>query len=186
MIELRNDPSPREVRLFGLLWLLFCVGVGLVLLWRPEGLVGAAGFLSVAWVVSLLFNPAPRRDQALGFLMPALFGLAGGTVEAALLGPRDAALAATAAGAAGALLIWVVPSLGRRVWVGWMLAAFPIGWTISHAVLAAVYYLVLTPIGLLMRLVGRDPMRRRLDPRAETYWIEREGRRDSTSYFRQF
>ncbi len=34
---------------------------------------------------------------------------------------------------------------------------------------AAVYYLVLTPVALLVRLV-RDPLHRRRDSRADTYW----------------
>jgi hypothetical protein len=67
-----------------------------------------------------------------------------------------------------------------------MLAALPIGWTISHLVLGAVYYLVLTPIGLVMRLLGRDPMQRRFDRSAKSYWIERTPRTDPSRHFRQF
>ena len=40
--------------------------------------------------------------------------------------------------------------------------------------LALVYYLVLTPIGLVSRLV-RDPLRRRFDARAASYWIRLDG-----------
>jgi hypothetical protein len=39
-------------------------------------------------------------------------------------------------------------------------------WTL---LLGAVYYLVLTPVALVVRLV-RDPLRRRWDPRRHTYW----------------
>ena len=55
------------------------------------------------------------------------------------------------------------PSLARPVYVGWMIAVFPIGWTVSHLVLAAIYYFVFTPIGWLLRWSGRDAMQRRLD-----------------------
>ena len=41
-------------------------------------------------------------------------------------------------------------------------------------VMGAMYYVVLTPAGLLMRLIGTDPMRRRFDREAATYWIPRE------------
>ena len=44
------------------------------------------------------------------------------------------------------------------MFLGWMYAAFPIGWTISHLLLLAVYYFVLTPVGLALRLTGRDPV----------------------------
>ena len=69
------------------------------------------------------------------------------------------------------------------IYLGMAYAAFPIGLVISHAILAAVYYAVLTPIGLLMHLVGRDPMRRRFDPQAESYWIERKPDEDVQPIF---
>jgi uncharacterized membrane protein len=80
----------------------------------------------------------------------------------------------------------VAPVLVRPVYVVWMGLAFPIGWTVSHVMMLAVFYLVLTPIGISMRLCGRDPMRRRMDRDAKTYWLPRSARKDLTSYFRQF
>jgi hypothetical protein len=89
---------------------------------------------------------------------------------------------AVAAGAVGVAR----PTWFRYVYIGWMYAAFPIGWTVSHLVLAATYYLLFTPIGLIMRLFGRDPMQRTFDPTASTYWIARKERTDPDRYFRQF
>ena len=51
MIQVKTDPTPREVRTFGLLWLVFFAAVGGLSLWRPEGLVGAGVVLSLAWIV---------------------------------------------------------------------------------------------------------------------------------------
>jgi hypothetical protein len=82
--------------------------------------------------------------------------------------------------------VWIAPALGRKLYVGWMLAAVPIGWTLTHLILGVIYYLVLTPIGLLMRLVGKDPMRRRLERDASSYWIERDEAAGSERYFKQF
>jgi hypothetical protein len=36
------------------------------------------------------------------------------------------------------------------------------------------FFCVLTPMALLMRMTGRDAMKRRFDPTARTYWIERD------------
>lgn len=80
----------------------------------------------------------------------------------------------------------VAPSLVRVVYVVWMALAFPIGWTVSHLMMLVVYYIVLTPIGLVMRLCGRDPMQRRIDRDAKSYWLARSNREDLKSYFRQF
>ncbi len=40
-------------------------------------------------------------------------------------------------------------------------------------VLGALFYGVVTPVGIIMRLFGRNPLRRRRDPRATTYWTDR-------------
>jgi hypothetical protein len=45
---------------------------------------------------------------------------------------------------------------------------------ISPIVLGIVFYLCIAPIGWIMRLVGKDPLRLRFEPDAETYWIARE------------
>ena len=60
---------------------------------------------------------------------------------------------------------------GRRMslMVGWTAAVFPIGWVMSYVLLGGVYFLVLTPIGLAMRICGRDPMQRKFDRQAKTY-----------------
>jgi hypothetical protein len=80
----------------------------------------------------------------------------------------------------------VVPGFLRGVYVAMAYAAFPVGWVVSIVVLAIVYFAVITPVGVLMRLLGRDPMTRRFDARAETYWVPHRTRDEPESYFRQF
>lgn len=74
----------------------------------------------------------------------------------------------------------------RPLFVGWMCAAFPIGWLVSHTLLAIVYYLAVTPIGLVLRAFGRDALQRQTDPAATSYWSERHETRDESRYFRQY
>jgi len=45
---------------------------------------------------------------------------------------------------------------------------------ISPFFLGIVFYLCVTPIGFIMRLTGKDPMRRKFEPAAKSYWIVRE------------
>ncbi|MCA9116606.1 MAG: hypothetical protein KDA79_16100 [Planctomycetaceae bacterium] len=78
------------------------------------------------------------------------------------------------------------PASVRLYYLGWMLVVFPIGWVTSHLILGVVYYFVLTPVGLILRLCGHDPMLRRADPSATSYWQKRPERTDSDRYFRQF
>jgi hypothetical protein len=81
-------------------------------------------------------------------------------------------------------LVW--PEVLRIVYVLASYTTFPIGFVISYIILVVVYYLVLTPIGLIMRLTGYDPMQRRFDRGAKTYWSPREQDETTEQYFRQF
>src|SRR5687768_9922975 len=67
-----------------------------------------------------------------------------------------AILAAAAIGIGIGGLIW--PQAVRWFYVGWLMAAFPIGWANSHLVLAVIFYAVLTPLAILFRLIGRDAL----------------------------
>ena len=44
---------------------------------------------------------------------------------------------------------------------------------VSPIVMALLFYLTVTPLALLMRVLGKDPLRLRHDPNAASYWIER-------------
>ncbi|TWT58497.1 hypothetical protein KOR42_18720 [Thalassoglobus neptunius] len=78
------------------------------------------------------------------------------------------------------------PRLVRWIYFGWMAAVFPIGWVVSHLIMAMVYYLVVTPVGMIRRRRHGDPLHREFDPEADSYWVERPGQKPDESYFRQF
>lgn len=80
----------------------------------------------------------------------------------------------------------LVPPFRKWIFAGWLAAVFPIGWIVSHVLLALVFYLLVFPIGLMMRLFRYDALKRRLNPKAESYWIKRGPARDPQDYFRQF
>lgn len=130
-------------------------------------------------------NPS-RRDLRIFSLGLIVFS----ALMAAVLYGRHAEIAAAATiFATGGLLgivCWFVPSVARRLYVGWMLAFFPVGWVLSHVVLLIVFYAVLTPIGLLLRLCGHDPLHRRFETAARSYWKPRRERRRPSDYFRPF
>ena len=89
------------------------------------------------------------------------------------------------AGVAVGLVGVVQPAAIRWIYSGWMIAVFPIGWTISRLMLAALFYLVFTPVALVFRVVRRDALRlRRQDGRS--YWTPKPGATSTDQYFRQF
>ncbi len=84
------------------------------------------------------------------------------------------------------LVSLIQPRILQPLFVVLMVVTFPVGIVVSHLLIAAVYYLVITPIGLLLRLRGRDAMKRRFPGGEESYWVERETVEDQRRYFRQF
>jgi hypothetical protein len=84
------------------------------------------------------------------------------------------------------LLYYSIPPLRRPVYRAWIYAVLPIGWVVSHLLLATIYYFLLTPIGILMRLFGYDPLQRKFDRSRKSYWVARETKRDPASYFKQY
>jgi len=83
----------------------------------------------------------------------------GGEVPAWVLGGVGAALVM-----AGAL----VPGRLGPVYGAWMAVARALSMITTPIVLGIVYFFVVTPLGLLLRLSGRDPLRHR--PRDGSYW----------------
>jgi hypothetical protein len=57
---------------------------------------------------------------------------------------------------------------------------------LSYAILGFLFYGLITPLGLLFRAIGKDPLHRRFDRDAPTYWTDPRPRRGKASYFRQF
>jgi hypothetical protein len=80
----------------------------------------------------------------------------------------------------------VCPPVARLVYRSWMLLLFPVAVVLSYVVLGFVYYAVLTPIALVHRLCGGDPLERRFDRDAPSYWRPRSGERSVERSFRQF
>lgn len=137
LINLLVDPTRRDLRQFGCIWLpLFCALVG-YLTWRPESSLKFAAWIWGAGALSLILG-----------------------------------------------LLW--PTALRPMFVALIYVTAPIGFVVSHAVLLLVYYGVITPVGLLLRLFGRSPIDRSFDPAASTYWRPCNRDRSTESYFRQF
>ncbi len=80
-------------------------------------------------------------------------------------------------------LIW--PKFLRSIFVGWMMAVFPIGWFVSHVLLSVVYYGLFTPMAVIFRLRGRDALRLR-PVGQDSYWQLKPQPVGVASYFRQF
>lgn len=83
------------------------------------------------------------------------------------------------AGPVGAVLIaWAMlhPASLSVIHRPWMAIAEKIGWFNSRIILLVLFYVILTPIGFIMRLSGKDPLSRTLDRQEQSYRIRTEPR----------
>lgn len=78
------------------------------------------------------------------------------------------------------------PKSLKPVYLTTVYLTLPIGYVVSHLILAVIYYLLITPMGLIMRLARYDPLKRKFEPTAKSYWITRSDNRSPTTYFRQY
>ena len=79
----------------------------------------------------------------------------------------------------------VAPRILAPAYRVWMKLAEVLAWINTRILLGVVFFGVVTPIGLVMRLLGRDPMRRQLEPNGESIGSARVPR-PATHMLRQF
>lgn len=137
-------------------------------------------------LMEIEWHPTPRQLRIFG-----ASGLATSVVAAGVLhyvwgiaGPWPWVV--LAAGAGVFLCSRVSRKVTRGLYLGLTLAAMPIGLGVSYLLLGAFYFLLLTPLALVFRLIGRDAMRRKYDPKAQSYWIAHAPAENMERYLRQF
>jgi multisubunit Na+/H+ antiporter MnhG subunit len=73
------------------------------------------------------------------------------------------------------------------LFIGATVIAFPIGWAVTQAVLAVMFYLVLTPVAVVFRTRGRDELQlRRESKESSSFWIPRGDPPEPGRYLKQF
>jgi len=93
------------------------------------------------------------------------------------------AIASVSVGVVLALLSFVAPAIVTPLADGWSFIGKTIGRITTPILLTIVFVVIVTPLGLLLRLFGSDPLRLKRDPKAPSYWIERKQRTFSPEDF---
>jgi hypothetical protein len=115
-----------------------------------------------------------RRTRIVGAILYGVFANAAGVLY--ILGQPGWAVAALPVALAGLLAL----TLPRA----WMRVGHAVGRVVTAVLLALVFVLVVCPLALVMRLVGRDALR--LRGRSESYWEPKAPPRGARSYFDAF
>jgi hypothetical protein len=73
-------------------------------------------------------------------------------------------------------LLWLpalfMPSVLRPVYTTWMRIGHVLGWVNTRIILGVLFYVMILPMGLIMRLFGKDPMTRKRDETVSSYRIK--------------
>lgn len=141
-------------------------------------------------MIDLNLNPSKKELRTFSLCAVAFLAIVAWIVWRKT-GSAPAAIGIFAAGIAVGLLGMTIPQALKPVFVGLMIVNYPIGWVVTHIVMAFIFYCVVTPVGVIMRLSGRDPMERAFDRTAKTYWKRRSHQGEGivggkSRYFRQF
>ena len=89
-------------------------------------------------------------------------------------------------GAATFCLSWLNPQWIKPVYIALMVVAAPIGFIVSLTLISSIFVLMVTPVGLIFRLMGRDSMNKIPDSSAESYWHHRSTTPAPASYLKQY
>lgn len=115
------------------------------------------------------WNPGPAKVRTFGLLLAGL-SLPLAAFWAWRGHPLAGGIIAGAGLSLGALTAAFPGSVGLNFYKAWMGLSFVIGSIVSPLILGLVYYGVLTPMALAMRLGGRDALRLKR-PEGGTYWV---------------
>ncbi len=137
-------------------------------------------------LIEVQWHPTPKQLRVFG-----VGGLLASVVAALVLHFVWSAAAlwtiiVLAAGAALCLCSLISPAVTRILYLGLTLVALPIGFVVSFVLLAIFYFLLLTPVAFIFRVIGRDVLCRRFDAAAESYWVPHKPSEDTERYFHQF
>ena len=133
-------------------------------------------------LVEMNWHPTDRQLRQFGVIGLVMLPLLGWLWSSGVLGIGILA----AVGLVLAALGLTYPQTLRPIFVGLSLVSLPIGWVVSELTLLVLFYGLFLPIGLLLRLLGRDPLDRKFDAQASSYWQPKKPPTDVGSYFRRW
>jgi hypothetical protein len=118
-------------------------------------------------------DTTPKKLRNFGIL----FAVVGGLVSAWGAWHGNASWIWWSGGGAFFLLAGLAaPAFLKPLYIAWMSFAFVLGWINTRVILGVFFYCVMTPIGLVLRLTGKDLLDEKIDSTAKSYWKKRERR----------
>jgi NADH:ubiquinone oxidoreductase subunit 4 (subunit M) len=137
-------------------------------------------------LIEINWNPDKKELRKFGVIALVVLGVVGIVLKFVLGVSGITALLVALAGLCIFIVTLVSVRAARLVYLGLTFAGLPIGFVVSIVLMAAFYFLILTPVGLVFKIIGRDVLERKFEPGSPTYWSPRRQRSDLEKYFHQF
>ncbi len=85
----------------------------------------------------------------------------------------------------GALMLLglLIPVMVKPLFIVFSYLGYGMGWVMTRVILFILFYLVLSPISLLARLVGKRFLDLKLDRESESYWLAKEAPAEGVKSF---
>ncbi len=81
----------------------------------------------------------------------------------------------------------LIPIVIRPLYIGALYLSHVLGWFNTRLILGLLFYLIFTPIAIIFRIIGRDPLERKFDTNVPSYWkIRKATEFDKSNYERQY
>lgn len=75
----------------------------------------------------------------------------------------------------------------KLIFALWMKLVAVLAWINTRLILTVVFFLVFTPVGIILRLLRNDPLERKFEKKGSSYWKEKERREfNPLNYEKQF
>ena len=79
-----------------------------------------------------------------------------------------------------------LPFLIKPFYKVWMTLAFLLGLIMTRVILTLTFFLMFMPMGLVLRMLGKDLLDEKIDRSASTYWKKHEPMPDKSRYLKQY
>jgi hypothetical protein len=137
-------------------------------------------------LVSLNLKPSQKQLKDFGFISLIMFFVIGLLLLGLGKVPAKGFMIFGLVGIVLFILSRISVALIKPIYLGMIVLTYPMGWLLSHLMMALFYYGIITSVALFFRLINRDPLCRRYEPDADTYWMRCKKKRPLKDYFRQF
>ena len=121
-----------------------------------------------------MFYEIPTLDKKglreFGLLTGGIIALLFGLILPLLWGHSLPLIPWIIAGVLGSLALLIPQSLAP-IYQGWMRVAQVLAWVNSRIILGIIFFIIVTPMGLIMKIMKRDPLQRKFEFRLESYRV---------------